>query len=332
MAAAGSVMSSSRNRSGFRSLKRNVNRALTVLAFRFRVRLTVLALSLPNLLGCHALQTRTSKRSAECQALCAQAKAAKEAGNTAQANECLNAALLQNPSDLETRRKLAETMWNSGRQVEAASQFMSLREEYPNDAKLAARLAVMQWETNQRLAASKTAIDALQLDPLSREAWLIKARAEAERAELDDALVSYLRLSQVAPNDLTAMVELGELHLKRGHPDRACPLFRTALAHPQATPRQKLETEWLLGIAYAKSERWNEAVEVMERVVALRDSTADDWCFLGWTRMQSGNLAGAQSALDKAAQKDSDCLAVRRFSRQLLETSKHRQVSASGIE
>jgi cytochrome c-type biogenesis protein CcmH/NrfG len=116
--------------------------------------------------------------------------------------------------------------------------------------------------------------------------------------------------------------------MTRGHPDRACPLLRTALIHPAATPQQKVETEWLLGIAYAKSERWSEAIEVMDRLIALRDSTADDWCFLGWCRMQSGDLAGAQSALEQAERKDTDCLAVRRFSRQLREASLHRQVSA----
>jgi Tfp pilus assembly protein PilF len=228
-----------RNLADIRSLRRNANPSLTAVVCQFRLWLMVLALTLPNLTGCHALQSRTSRRSAECHALCAQARAANQAGNTAHANECLNAALRQHPSDLETRRKLAETMWNSGRQSEAVSQFTSLREQFPNDAKLASKLAVMQWETNQRLAASKTAIDALQLDPLSKEAWLIKARAEMERTELDDALVSYLRLSQVAPNDLIAMVELGELHLKRGHPDRACPLLRTALIHCDAATKSR---------------------------------------------------------------------------------------------
>ena len=242
--------------------------------------------------GCQALQRRSSRRSAQCESLCAQARAAREAGNTERANEYLNEALRQRPDDLETRRRLAETMWNSGRQLEGVEIYATLRQEHPHDAKLAARLAVMQWESHQRVAASKTAMDALQLDPNSKEAWLIKALAETERRELDDALASYLRLSQVAPDDLTVLVELGELHLSRGHPDRACPLFRTVLAHPQATAQQKIDTEWLLGVAYAKSDRWSEAIEVMDRLISQRNSTADDWCFLGWTRMHSGDLAG----------------------------------------
>ena len=311
-------MSSNQNRIDIRSPITCDGRPLTMVLGRYR-RATwsvMLGFALCELCGCQAILNRASRRSAECQALCAQAREAREAGNDVRANEFLNAALRQQPSDVETRRKLAETMWKNGRQVEAVAQFAALREQYPDDARLASNLAMMQWETNQRLAASKTAIDALSLDSRAEEAWLVKARAENERGDLDDALASYLRLIQIAPGDLTALVELGELHLKRGHPERACPLFRTALADPHATAQQKIETEWLLGIAYAKIERWSEAVEVLDRLILVRDSTPDDWCFLGWTRMQGGDLAGAESALHHAEQIDPDSLAVRRFTRQ----------------
>lgn len=318
-AAAGAVMSFHQKRIEIRSPNPCDERPWTIGISRFCpfCWVVIFAFTLPDLCGCQAIQHRASRRSAECQALCAQARQAREAGNDVRADEFLNEATRQQPGDLETRRKLAETMWNSGRQTEAVAHFAALREQYPNDARLASKLAMMQWETNQRLAASRTATDALALDSQAKEAWLIKARAESERGELDDALVSYLRMIQVAPNDLTALVELGELHLKRGHPERACPLFRTALTDPHATPQQKLETEWLLGIAYAKTERWSEAVEVLDRLIVARDSTPDDWCFLGWTRLQSGDLAGAQSALYRAENREPDSLAVRRFSRQL---------------
>lgn len=291
--------------------------------------LFLLALILVGLSGCKTLQSRSSQRSSQCDALCAQARAARDAGNPERANEFLNEALRQQPSDLETRRRLAETMWTNGRHSEAISQFISLREEYPDDSRLAARLAILQWESNQHVAASRSAVEALRLDPHSKDAWLIKARGQVEQGELDAALSSYLRLSQEAPDNFTTLVELGELHLKRGQADRACPLFRTAMMHPQATVQQKIETEWLLGVAYAKSERWSEAIEVMDRLILVRDSTADDWCFLGWTRMHGGDWAGAESALMRAEQAEPDSVAVRRFSRQLKSTSSpNRQVSS----
>lgn len=301
---------------GFYSCRRCVLFMLLVLAFG----------------GCKAWQARSSQRSTQCDALCTQAREARDAGNPERADQFLNEALRQQPSDLETRRRLAETMWTSGRQLEALAQFVALREEYPDEPRLAARVAVLQWEANQHVAAARSAAEALQLDSHSKEALLIKARGEVERGELDEALASYLRLSHESPDNLTILVELGELHLKRGQPERACPLFRTAMSHPQATAKQKIETEWLLGVAYAKNERWSEAIEVLDRLVTVRNSTADDWCFLGWTRMHCGDWAGAESALNQAEQTEPDSVAVRRFARQLKSAgsppSANRQVSS----
>jgi tetratricopeptide (TPR) repeat protein len=277
----------------------------------------LLASTWSGLTGCQSLHKRLAQRTEQCGALCAQARAAREQGHSDQANQYINEALRQKPSDGETRRQLAETMWNNGRKEEAAVQFGILAGQYPKDSKLAARLAVMQWETDQHLAAASTAEIALQLDPQSKEAWLIKARAEAENGKLDDALVSYIRLSQVAPDDLPTLLEMGELHVKRGHPDRACPLFRTAMLHPQATPEMRGESEWRLGTAYASSERWTSAVPVLERAIALRPASADDWCFLGWVRMQSGDLIGAQSDLERAFSRDPNSVAARKLARQL---------------
>lgn len=267
--------------------------------------------------GCQSFQKRVSQRSAHCGALCAQAREAEEQGNSDQANAYINEAMRHKTSDFETRRQLAETLWKTGRLTEAVREFSVLCAEQPTDAKLAARLAVMQWEANQRAAAARTAERTAQLDPQSRDAWLIKARNEVATGELDAALVSYIRLSQIAPDDLSALVELGELHLKRGHPDRACPVFRTALEHPRATPAQRGQIEWLLGVAYARSERWSVAASVLENAMGRRNGSADDWCLLGSVRIECGDLTGAQSDLERALRCDPDCKAARDLAKRI---------------
>ena len=333
-AAAGAVMSSKLDGAMYQSLNALVIRPYNLISIGSRpvCFFIFVGLALANSWGCRAVQKSASRRSAQCQALCAEARAARERGNQSLANECLNEALRQKPSDLETRRRLAETMWNNGRRAEAATQYATLHDEYPRDEKLAARLAVMQWESNQRVAASKTAAATLQLDPHSKEAWLVKARSEAENGDLDGSLASYYRLSQLAPDDLTTLIELGELHLRRGHPDQACPLFKSAMTHVQATPEQKVETEWLLGVAYSRCERWCEAIDILERVIASKNDSADDWCFLGWTRLQAGDLPGAKSALAHAEQSDPSSLTVRKLAKLLKSPSDsaitHRQVSS----
>jgi len=267
--------------------------------------------------GCESVQRRMTQRSARCGALCARAQAARERGNADQADRYLNEALLQKPSDPDSRRQLVETMWMHGRRDEAIAEFASLCDEHPKDAKLAERLAVMQWETSQYAAAMDTAMNVLQLDPKSKDAWLIKGRYEMATAQLDEALTSYIRLSQVAPGELATLAELGELHLRRGHADRACPLFREAMNHPETTEQQRAEIEWMLGIAYSRSERWSSAVPFLEQAMTRRTATAEDWCVMGWAHLQSGNVVGAQADLKQARQRNPDSPEVQRLAKQL---------------
>ena len=267
--------------------------------------------------GCQSFQKRTSLRSAQCGALCARAREAHEQGNRDQANQLIDEALLTKPNDIETRRQLAEAMWKNGRRGEAIVEFTALCVLQPKDSKLSARLAVMQWESNQHAAAANTALSVLKLDPQSKDAWLIKARNEAAQGQLDDALASFIRLSQIAPDDLSTLIDLGKLHLKRGHPDRACPLFRTAVEHPRASQEQRAEAEWLLGVAYVQSNRWSDAVVVLERAINGRSASAEDWCMLGSARMECGDVSGAQSDVQRALQRDPKSIGARNLARQL---------------
>lgn len=299
-------------------ITRNSRRRVKNAQWRRGVACSILVLATSFLCqGCQSFAKRISQRSAECGALCNRAREARDRGNSDQANQLINEALRQKPTDFETRRQLAEVLWNNGRRDEAVAEYGALYAQQPKDAKLASRLAMMQWEANQHSTAANTALAVLNLDPLSKDAWLIKARNEVEQGRLDDALVSYMRLSQVSPDDLTAMIELGDLHLKRGNADRACPLFRTALEHPRSSDEERANVEWLLGVAYAKSERWPIAASVLESAIARRRASAEDWCLVGSVHLQCGDLTGARSDIDRALECDPDCIAARNLARQL---------------
>lgn len=266
--------------------------------------------------GCQAVQNRMVQRSEHCGELCARAREARENGDADQANRCINEALRQRPNDVESRRNLAETMWSSGRQDEAISQYLTLCEDRPSEVKLAERLAVMQWEANHRFAAANTALSVLRLDPHSKEALRIKARNDVVQGKLDEALTSYIKLSQIDPADPVTLKELGELHLKRGQPERACPLFRTALQQPQTGPEQRADIEWQLGVALAACERWSMAVEILERAICSRPSTANDWLLLAKAHFQAGNVDGARADVKQAQLSDPKSEEARNLSQQ----------------
>ena len=267
--------------------------------------------------GCQSIQRRVTQDSARCGALCAKAREARERGNSDQADQFINEALRQKPSDIDSRRQLAETMWNSGRRAEAVNLYTEMCAQHPKNSKLAERLAVMLWEIDQRTKAASVASSVLQATPQSKEASLIKARMEVIEGKLDDALVSYLQLSQLAPDDLTVATELGQLHLQRGHSDRACLVFLGALQNADATDKQRSEIEWLLGVAYARCERWSQALNALEHSIDRGTASAEDWCLLSRVRLECGDVAGAQEDLVRAFTRDPKSAEARKLAERI---------------
>lgn len=270
-----------------------------------------------NFLGCQSFQKRLAQRSSKCGELCERAREARERGNAVQADQLINEALQQQSGDLETRREVAETLWNSGRHAEAAAEYRSLCESRPNDSKLASRLAIMQWECGQKSVAASTAAKALEINPCLPDALLVKARSEAERGKLDESLASYTRLAHISPEDPTMLLEMGELHLKRNHPDRASPLFRAATQAHGLSAEKRSEAEWLLGVSYVQSGRWALAVSTLESAIQHRAATAEDWSYLGWAHLQNGDSVAAESSLQRAIECNPRSPAVRSLTRKM---------------
>ena len=241
------------------------------------------------------------RRSEQCGSLCEQARTARDQGWPDQAELLLNEAIRQHPNDLETRRQLAEAMWSAGRHDEALAELAELVRSYPRDANLRTQQASLLWTHKNREAAESAAEQALQLDPHSIGALLVKARAEAARGELKSSLASYIRLTQLAPDRLEAKLELAEIHVRRGHPDQACPLLRDAMQSPQSTPEQTADAEWRLGLAYAAAQRWGDAANHLGRAIERREASDRDWQCLATAKAFSGQDTGGAQAMARMA-------------------------------
>lgn len=270
-----------------------------------------------NATGCQSIQKRMTQDSAKCGALCAKAREARERGNSDQADHFINEALRQKPGDIDTQRQLAETMWTSGRKAEAVNLYTEMCAQQPKNMKMAERLAVMLWEIDQPTKASILAGNVLQTNPQSKDAILIKARMAVIEGQLDDALTSYLQLSQIDPDDVTISFELGQLHLRRGHPDRACLVFLSAHQNSDATSQQQAEIEWMLGVAYARCERWPQALTALEHSIDRAHASAEDWCLLSRVRLECGDVSGAQEDLVRAFSRDPKSAEARRLAERI---------------
>ena len=253
-------------------------------------------------MGCAAIQKRITRRSEKCSSLCEKSREARVEGWPDQADLLLDEAIRNRPSkDAETRRQLAETMWEAGRHDEALAELSELVQLHPHDSKLHAQQAAWLWRDKNAGAAARAADVALRLDPQSIEALFVKARTDAARGEYEDSLASYVRLLQLAPDRLDARFELAEVHIRRGHPDQACPLLRDSLPAAPAPPEQRADAEWKLGLAYAAAERWADAANHLGRAIELREACDRDWQCLATAKTLAGQDAGGVRVMARLA-------------------------------
>lgn len=238
--------------------------------------------------GCSAMRRQIAERREACSNLCQQARNAKSEGWPDQADLLLNEAARQRPDDLETRRLLADAMWECERHQDALGEYRELTAQYSRDAGLQQRLAMMSWTMGQKELAAQAAERALQLDPTLTDALLIKARYESSRRDFDAAVATYIRLCRAAPDMVDAKLELAEVHLERDCASQACALLREVVASPNLTAAARAEAEWKLGLAYASAERWTEASQHLANALENRDSSGSDWQMVMVARTMAG--------------------------------------------
>ncbi len=253
------------------------------------------------LAGCSTIQERMARRSEKCSSLCDQARTAQEQGWPDQAELLLNEAINFRSKDLGTRRQLAEALWRGGRHEEALAELATLIQLHPRDAKLRSQQAKMLFEHKHLAAAALAANQAIRLDPHSIDALFVKARTDAVQGDFEAAVESYILLTQLAPDRTDAKLELAEVHIRRGHPDQACPLLRDATQQPQTSHEQRAAAEWRLGLGYAAAERWADASATLGRAIEHREASDRDWECLAAARAFAGEEIGGVQAMARMA-------------------------------
>jgi len=290
--------------------------------WKMRVVLSLIALlGGTDLVGCSWARHQLSQRAEDCEALCLQARAARERGQDDQARRLVDEAIRRGPTDTESKAALAEALWSDGRRDAALNQLGQVLAENPGDVRLACQRAEWLQSVGQTEAAWQAAVEALSQDPAQPTALRVKARCELAQGKQEEALSTLHRLAQANPDDVSAALELAELQLARGAGTRAAPILRDILQRPWLTCEQRDQADWLLGRSYMVSERWDEAEDQLSRVIDRRPPAAGDWYLLAEACHQSGNLASSERALQKALELDPDHRASRQLAAALQQES-----------
>lgn len=267
-----------------------------------------------DLAGCARKQATVTARSETAERLSVQARQASDRGDERSAEQLLSAAVERNPTDCETRLELAEMLLSHGSTALAATHLQKLIDQNPDDPRGYVGLAETRYAERNLAAADRLITTALELDQRHVRGLLLRAKIEQARGENEFAIEDYHRVLAYEPQHLEATFLIAELLLKQGDPRLAAPLLRSVVENPETSDNQRAQSLWLLGTCYSRDGRWSDAARSLAAGMSSRPGTARDWYALADASARSGDIAGAQSAVQQAlrmAPTDPQILALR---------------------
>jgi len=198
-------------------------------------------------------------------------------------------------------------------QFEDTEAKISLRESFLTDlpkkdettsirANLLLTLGVLQWRKGDYEKASEMLQNALDIAAKMRDNWFEAkcfnaiALVKTSLAQYEDAIDSYKRAIRLAPDQIFAWNNLGNLCLQIGRNHEAMIAFQKAIEHNPSDP-----IAWNgMGNVYAHSEYVDEAVAAYRKSIDLAPSLALPWNGLGEVYAHNGRPNEAIAAYHEA--------------------------------
>lgn len=238
--------------------------------------------------------------------------------------------LLEEPTALESRVKLAGAHFEIGNHQEAIRTYQTATTLHPNVPALYHNLGGIYMQTGQFPEAVETFQRLIQIDDTDAEVYLnlgwLHARlhkftdaqtylqtaiqkdkrlipayyglaeVHAQQNRFGEAIAVYRQLTEVNPNDATPWVRLGVLHLKQQQTSEAIAAFTQAIAIDENSADAHNNLAWLYA---TQGKELPRAVELAKRAVAL-DANASRLDTLAFVYYRHGTYPEAEQAILRA--------------------------------
>ena len=145
---------------------------------------------------------------------------------------------------------------------------------------------------------------AVALDPTNQDAWYYLGRAYYTKSRLMEARKAFLTVLDRDPRDAKAENNLGLVFESSGQPDAAIEAYRKAIAWQEASPHRSEQPYVNLGNLLMEQDHAAEAVEPLEKAVAIAPDNAFCHLTLGVYYRKVGQLESARHELERATQLD----------------------------
>jgi tetratricopeptide (TPR) repeat protein len=207
------------------------------------------------------------------------------------------------PLDVDARRHYSEALWRRGAREEAIAQLAEANKIAPEDPSVLDRLAEFRLLANHVEGARRDAEAAIDLDPKSADAWLVRGKIMRQLGDNRQALADLHRALSYDPRNQQILHELSQTYLAAGEPQRALSNLQSLLdMHPPGDEPPGLLYE--AGLAYSGLSRFDDAVACYQNAL-VRDKANPEILFhLSEAEMARGNNVDARIALEQALARD----------------------------
>lgn len=278
-------------------------RSLRLRASRLWLVIVTLAISS----GCAGLGKKSPVTAAvaDCRRFSCQGVTAMETGDLGQAETLLRQAVEASPTDADTRRHLAETLWARGEQREAVEHIRAAVDLQPDHPEIAVRSGEMLLATGAPIEALGEANRALSLNPKIAKAWALRGRAHVARGEADRGLADLHQSLQLDSADRGVLADLAALHRQANRRQRELTtLHRLRDTYlPGDEPIELMATEAEAYLAIGQPTR---AAERLRLACARGGSSAPLLCQLAEAEAAAGDSWRAMTAVQQALTADAN--------------------------
>ena len=225
--------------------------------------------------------------------------------------------LAASPKPEQILRSALESAWQGtgeyGDQFEDTEAKISLRESFLIDlpknnettsirANLLLTLGVLHWRKGDYEKANEMLQNALSMSAKMRDNWFEAkcfnaiALVKTGLGQNEEAIDSYKQAIRLAPDQIFAWNNLGNLCLQIGRNHEAMIAFQKAIEHNPSDP-----IAWNgMGNVYARSEYIDDAIAAYRRSIELAPSLSHPWNGLGEVYAHNGRPNEAVDAFQKA--------------------------------
>jgi tetratricopeptide (TPR) repeat protein len=204
--------------------------------------------------------------------------------------------LKRDPDKVDALTGYGQLLMDTGSTELAQGQFNKAIGIDPSNGPALFHMGWLYLETDRPTEATHYFLRGLQLSPKSVYGRLGLAEAYAVRDMDPEALVEFQKAYVDDSTCVDAMKGIGECQIRAGNYATAQRILEKASAHAPDDPRVLT----LLGDVYFARDRRAESVAYYRRAIQLDDDNADAYLGLGTVLEVTGDLEGAEEALQSA--------------------------------